>query len=289
MGIFFLLLAISISQIVLVSIVPRPSNLPSTPLNTPQTFGKLNKTASLTRSAFNPKNGVLQLNYTINDGANANANYLDISQISFTAIADHGGNNIIAYYIPTSPNTIVVQFKNLNPNFNYLTVTAHDKGINTTMVEAPSSYSSFASSTAKPKQTDKANQGLFTINRDKITVSSSIGFDSQKQLSIAEYNTKISHETEVIEQNQKAIETYKKGIEQQNDLISGMEKQQATTNDSTLQTSIDNERGTLTQIRSKIGEAKANIDHANDQINEYEKAIHRIENGESQLPKSKKI
>ncbi|MCK8606429.1 hypothetical protein LNP18_09985 [Leuconostoc citreum] len=45
-------------------------------------------------------------------------------------------------------------------------------------------------------------------------------------------------------------------------------KKQATTNDSTLQTSSANERGKLTQIRSKIGESKANIDHANSQINE---------------------
>ncbi|MGR8809935.1 hypothetical protein [Leuconostoc citreum] len=66
-------------------------------------------------------------------------------------------------------------------------------------------------------------------------------------------------------------------------------KKQATTNDSTLQTSSANERGKLTQIRSKIGESKANIDHANSQINEYEKEIHLIENVESQLPKSKQI
>lgn len=287
--IFFLFVGVAVSSVVLVSVVTRPSNMPSTPLNTPKTFGNLNKSATLTQSKFNPKNGVLQLHYTINEGSDANNSYLDISQISFTAIADRGGKKVTAFYIPTSPNTMVVQFKDLNPKFNAVTLTAHDKGINTASVEAPSSVISSSSSATKKTNSVKANEGKFIVNRDKLTQSNSLTFANQKQLEIEEYQTKISAQRQVISLNEKAITSYQKGIDQQNDLIKGMEKQQANSTDSTLQTSIDNARHTVTQIRSKISDAQNNISHSRDQIQEYNKIISRVKNGHTQLPKGKKI
>ncbi|WP_349550030.1 hypothetical protein [Leuconostoc pseudomesenteroides] len=287
--IFFLFVGVAISSVVLVSVVPRPSNLPSTPLNTPKTFGNLNKSATLTQSKFNPKNGVLQLHYTFNEGADTNNSYLDISQISFTAIADRGGKKVTAFYIPTSPNTMVVQFKDLNPKFNAVTLIAHDKGINTSSVEAPSSVISSSSSGSKKTNAVKANEGKFIVNRDKLTQSNELVFANQKQLEIEEYQTKIFAQRKVISLNEKAITSYQKGIEQQNDLIKGMEKQQANSTDSTLQTSIDNARNTVVQIRSKISDAQNNIGHAREQIKEYNKTISKVKKGHTQLPKGKEI
>ncbi|MCK8605767.1 hypothetical protein LNP18_06565 [Leuconostoc citreum] len=284
---FFVLVAVS--SVILVSVVPRPSNLPSTPLNTPKTFGNLNKSATLTESKFNPKNGVLQLYYTINEGADTKNTCLDISQISFTAIADRGGKKVTAFYIPTSSNTMVVQFKNLNPKFNAVTITAHDKGINTAAVEAPSSYSSSSSSSLKNSNSVKANEGKFIVNRDKLSLSNELDFLNQSQLEIEEYHLKIANQRNVIKLNETAITEYQKGIEQQNDLIKGIEKQQANSTDDTLQNSIDNARNTITQIRSKISDAQNNISHSREQIQDYIKTISRVENGHTQLPKGKKI
>jgi hypothetical protein len=140
-AIFSLFILIAFSTTVMVNITPRPSNLPSTDLNTPVSFGTLNKTASLTKSVFNKNNGVLELHYTISDGAVSDQDLVDISKIKFTAMTDHGGNQVTGRVVPTSNNTLVVQFKNLSHNFNAVTLTAHDKSINTATVEAPSSVS----------------------------------------------------------------------------------------------------------------------------------------------------
>ncbi|RDG16257.1 hypothetical protein DQM12_00985, partial [Leuconostoc mesenteroides subsp. mesenteroides] len=117
-GIFSIFVMIAFGATVLVSITPRPSNLPSTELNTPVSFGTLNKTASLTKSVFNKNNGVLELHYTISDGSVSDQDLVDISKIKFTAMTDHGDNQVTGRVVPTSNNTVVVQFKNLSHNFN---------------------------------------------------------------------------------------------------------------------------------------------------------------------------
>ncbi|RDG14832.1 hypothetical protein DQM12_04165, partial [Leuconostoc mesenteroides subsp. mesenteroides] len=117
-AIFSLFILIAFSTTVMVNITPRPSNLPSTELNTPVSFGTLNKTASLTKSVFNKNNGVLEPNYTISDGAVSDQDLVDISKIKFTAMTDHGGNQVTGRVVPISNNTLVVQFKNLSHNFN---------------------------------------------------------------------------------------------------------------------------------------------------------------------------
>lgn len=282
-GLFFSFAAL---LTILVSVVPRPSNIPSTPLNTPVSFGTLNKSATLTQATYNPKNGVMSLHYTIADGSEASQNYVDISQVKFTAITDHGGDQVTGKYIPTSNNTVVVQFKNLSHKFNAVTVTAHDKSVNTSAIEAPSSSSIATSSSKKNKQTKNDDLGKFTINRDKVSVSNTLTAVSQNSLEISEYQNKIKGENSVIAKNEKAIIQYQKAIDQEEDAIKNYQKQLADSSDSTTQTSIETARGNITQIRSQIGDAQNNISRAQSQIADFEKTISRVKAGHSRLPKA---
>lgn len=65
LSIFGSLIFVAFAATVAVRVTPRPSNIPSTPLNTAVTFGSLNKTATLTATKFNEKNGVMALRFTI--------------------------------------------------------------------------------------------------------------------------------------------------------------------------------------------------------------------------------
>ncbi|CUW06017.1 hypothetical protein [Leuconostoc gasicomitatum] len=288
-AIFLSFVFVAMATTVGVIITPRPSNLPSTPLYTAVPFGTLNKSATLTKSVFNEKNGVLELHYTIYDGGESNQSFVDISKVYFTVIADRGGQLVTAKSVPTSNNTVVVQFKNLSHNFNAVKVTAHDKDIDTATVEAPSSV--IASSSSSNKSVAKSSQdlGLFIINRDKVTHSNAITTTSQKALELSEYQRKVSDEKKVISKNMTAIESYEKAITQQNETIKNYNKQltETTTNDS--QTSIDKARDTLKQIRDKIGDAQQNIIRGKTNIAEYQRTITRVESGTNVLPNPTEI
>ncbi|GDZ84788.1 hypothetical protein EFN63_01465 [Leuconostoc citreum] len=288
--IFGIFMLVAVSVTILVSVVPRPSNIPSTPLNTPMPFGSMNKSATLAKSAFNPKNGVLELHYRIANGGDSKNQFVDINNIYFTAIADTKGRKVKGYYIPTSNNTMVVKFTNLSPKFNVVTVTAHDKNINTNKIDAPNSASAIASSSNATKASQsEINQGKFTVNRDKVSYSNTLRDASQRTLTIEEYQDKIANQNEVIGKNKQAIASYQKAIEQQTDAIKELAKQQVNTTDSSLQTSIENARSSITQIRSQISEARNNIGNAKTKVETYEATIKQVKKGHSQLPKTKEI
>lgn len=287
--IFGIFVGVSTLLTMMVNVLPRPSNIPSTPLNTSVSFGTLNKSATLTESIFNEKNGVMELHYTITDGSQATQNYVDINQIKFTAEADHGGDQVTGKYIPTSSNTVVVQFKNLSHKFNAVTVTVHDKSVNTADIDAPSSSSLASSSSNKNQSKSNNNLGKFTINRDKVTRSNSLVARSQMSLEIAEYQNKIKSENTVISKNKKAIIAYNKAINQENDAIKNYQKQLNDSSDSTIQTDIENSRNNITQIRSQISDAENNISQSQDKISNFEKTISRVKAGNSQLPKPTKM
>ena len=261
-GIFSLFILIALGTTALVSITPRPSNLPSTGLNTPVSFGTLNKTASLTKSVFNKNNGVLELHYTISDGAVSDQDLVDISKIKFTAMTDHGGNHVTGRVVPTSNNTLVVQFKNLSHSFNAVTLTAHDESINTAIVEAPSSVSSDSSSAKKTNENSNTSSGKFIINRDKVSKSNTLTFATQKELEVSESDVKISAQQKLISKNTNAIVEYQKAIDQQQDSIKKYQKILAQSDDSESQSSINNARDTITQIRTQVSDAQNNIQRA---------------------------
>ncbi|GEK61004.1 hypothetical protein LCI01_06400 [Leuconostoc citreum] len=284
-GIFILFVLIAFGTTLLVTITPRPSNLPSTELNTPVSFGTLNKTASLTKSVFNKDNGVLELHYTISDGAVSDQDLVDISKIKFTALTDHGGNQVTGRVVPTSNNTLVVQFKNLSHNFNAVTLTAHDKSINTAIVEAPSSVVADSLSTKKKTANSSTTSGKFIINRDKVSKSNTLTFATQQELEVSESDAKILAQQKLISKNTKAIVEYQKAIDQQQDSIKKYQKILAQSDDSGTQPSIDNARDTMTQIRTQISDAQKNIQRAKTNISQYQKTKKQVEDGKSLLPK----
>lgn len=284
-GIFSLFILIAFGTTVMVNITPRPSNLPSTELHTPVSFGTLNKTASLTKSVFNKNNGVLELHYTISDGAVLDQDLVDISKINFTAITDHGGNQVTGRVVPTSNNTLVVQFKNLSHNFNAVTMTAHDKSINTATVEAPSSVSAESSSAKKTTANSNSASGKFIINRDKVSKSNTLTFATQKELEVSESEAKIAAQQKLISKNTNAIVEYQKAIDQQQSSIKKYQKILAQSDDSDTQTSIDNARDAITQIRTQISDAQKNIQRAKTNISQYQKTKKQVQEGKSLLPK----
>lgn len=284
-GIFSLFILIAFGTTVLVSITPRPSNLPSTELNTPVSFGTLNKTASLTKSVFNKNNGVLELHYTISDGAVSDQDLVDISKIKFTAMTDHGGNQVTGRVVPTSNNTLVVQFKNLSHNFNAVTLTAHDKSINTSTVEAPSSVVADSSSAKKTSANSNTASGKFIINRDKVSKSNTLTFATQKGLEVSESEAKIAAQQKLISKNTNAIVEYQKAIDQQLSSIKKYQKLLAQSDDSDTQTSIDNARDVITQIRTQMSDAQKNIQRAKTNISQYQKTKRQAQEGKSLLPK----
>ncbi|MFT8841107.1 MAG: hypothetical protein ABF933_02035 [Leuconostoc citreum] len=284
-GIFSLFVLIAFGTTLLVTITPRPSNLPSTELNTPVSFGTLNKTASLTKSVFNKDNGVLELHYTISDGSVSDQDLVDISKIKFTALTDHGGNQVTGRVVPTSNNTLVVQFKNLSRNFNAVTLTAHDKSINTATVEAPSSVIADSSSTKKKTANSSTVSGKFIINRDKVSKSNILTFATQQELEVSESDAKISAQQKLISKNTNAIVEYQKAIDQQQDSIKKYQKILAQSDESGTQTSIDNARDAITQIRTQISDAQKNIQRAKTNITQYQKTKKQVQEGKSLLPK----
>lgn len=284
-AIFTLFILIAFGTTVLVSITPRPSNLPSTELNTPVSFGTLNKTASLTKSVFNKNNGVLELHYTISDGAVSDQDLVDISKIKFTAMTDHGGSQVTGRVVPTSNNTLVVQFKNLSHNFNAVTLTAHDKSINTATVEAPSSVVADSSSAKKTAANSNTVSGKFIINRDKVSKSNRLTFATQRELEVNESEAKIAAQQKLISKNTNAIVEYQKAINQQQSSIKKYQKILAQFDDSDTQTSIDNARDAITQIRTQISDAQKNIQRARTNISQYQKTRKQVQEGKSLLPK----
>ncbi|MFK8200456.1 hypothetical protein ACI78M_04900 [Leuconostoc mesenteroides] len=284
-AIFSLFILIAFSTTVVVNITPRPSNLPSTELNSPVSFGTLNKTANLTKSVFNKNNGVLELHYTISDGAVSDQDLVDISKVKFTAMTDHGGNQVTGRVVPTSNNTLVVQFKNLSHNFNAVTLTANDKSINTATVEAPSSVSAESSSTKKTATDTNTASGKFIINRDKVSKSNTLTFASQKELEVRESEAKIAAQQKLISKNTNAIVEYQKAIDQQQSSIKKYQKLLAQSDDADTQTSIDNARDAITQIRTQISDAQKNIQRAKTNISQYQKTKKHVQEGKSLLPK----
>ncbi|MGX4593637.1 hypothetical protein JNUCC76_06820 [Leuconostoc sp. JNUCC 76] len=284
-AIFSLFILIAFGTTVLVSITPRPSNLPSTELNTPVSFGNLNKTASLTESVFNKNNGVLELHYTISDGSVSDQDLVDISRIKFTAMTDHGGNQVTGRVVPTSNNTLVVQFKNLSHNFNAVTLTAHDKSINTATVEAPSSVVADSSSAKKTAANSNTASGKVIINRDKVSKSNSLTFATQRELEVSESEAKIAAQQKLISKNTNAIVEYQKAIDQQQASIKKYQKILAQSDDSDTQTSINNARDAITQIRTQVSDAQNNIQRAKTNISQYQKTKKQVEDGKSLLPK----
>ncbi|MBZ1540600.1 hypothetical protein J6K67_04620 [Leuconostoc mesenteroides] len=284
-AIFSLFILIAFSTTVMVNITPRPSNLPSTELNTPVSFGTLNKTASLTKSVFNKNNGVLELHYTISDGAVSDQDLVDISKIKFTAMTDHGGNQVTGRVVPTSNNTVVVQFKNLSHNFNAVTLTAHDKSINTATVEAPSSVVVDSSSAKKTAANSNTTSGKFIINRDKVSKSNTLTFATQRKLEVSESEAKIAAQQKLISKNTNAIVEYQKAIDQQQASIKKYQKILAQSDDSDTQTSINNARDAITQIRTQVSDAQNNIQRAKTNISQYQKTKNQVEDGKSLLPK----
>ncbi|MCT3048634.1 hypothetical protein, partial [Leuconostoc mesenteroides] len=251
----------------------------------PVSFGTLNKTASLTKSVFNKNNGVLELHYTISDGAVSDQDLVDISKIKFTAMTDHGGNQVTGRVVPTSNNTLVVQFKNLSRNFNAVTLTAHDKSINTATVEAPSSVVADSSSAKKTNANNNTASGKFIINRDKVSKSNSLPFATQKELEVSESDAKISAQQKLISKNTTAIVEYQKAIVQQQSSIKKYQKILAQSDDSDTQTSIDNARDAITQIRTQISDVQKNIQRAKTNISQYQKTKKQVQEGKSLLPK----
>lgn len=283
-AIFSSFVFIAIATTLAVVVTPRPSNLPSTSLYTAVPFGTLNKSATLTKSVFNAESRVLELHYTIYDGGESNQNFVDISKIFFTAITDHGGSQVTARSVPTSNNTVVVQFKNLSNKFNAVTIIAHDKNINTATVEAPSSVVAASASSQKSSPKSNADSGRFTINRDKVAHSSSLSFASQKQLQLTEYDKKIGDEKQVISQNKSAIKSYEKAINQQNSTVKNYERQLAETTKTDSQTSIDNAHDNIQQIRSKIGDAQQNIQKSQANISDFQHTMDRVKTDINVLP-----
>ncbi|MFR4248908.1 MAG: hypothetical protein ACLT1L_03575 [Leuconostoc lactis] len=287
--IFSSLVFVALAATVAVRVTPRPSNLPSTPLNSAISFGSLNKTATLNATAFNEKNGVMQLRFTIFDGNEANQKFIDINNIAFSAITEKGGGNVTASAIPTSNNTVVVQFKNLSPKFNSITVSVADKNINTASIETPSSTSSSSSQQTIGKQSKGQDLGKFVINRDTITHSNTLSFDTQKTLELAEYNRKIKGQKQIISKNESAISEYEKAIKQQENTIKNYQKQLAESTDDDSQTNIDNAREEIKQIRIKIGDAQQNISKSKTNINDFKRIIKRVNAGQSMLPKPRDL
>ena len=289
LSIFGSLIFVAFAATVAVRVTPRPSNIPSTPLNTAVTFGSLNKTATLTATEFNERNGVMALRFTIFDGNESNQKFVDISNIKFTAVTNKGGNKVTARSVPTSNNTVVVQFKNLSPKFNSLTVQVIDKNINTANIEAPSSTSLSSSQAKVAKQNQNQDLGKFVINRDTISHSKTLSFNSQKALQLAEYSRKIKAQRKIIAENEFAISEYEKAIKQQESTIRNYQKQLAENTADDSQTNIDNARDSIKQIRVKIGDAQQNIRQSNANISDFERTIKRVKSGQSILPKPRDL
>ena len=287
--IFSSLVFVALAATVAVRVTPRPSNLPSTPLNTAISFGSLNKTATLNATAFNEKNGVMQLRFTIFDGSESNQKFIDINNIAFSAITEKGGGKVTASSIPTSNNTVVVQFKNLSSKFNSITVNVEDKNINTAIIEAPSSTSSSSSQPAVGKQSKKDELGKFVINRDTVTHSDTLSFATQKTLQLTEYSRKIKDQKKIIAKNEIAISEYEKAIKQQENTIKNYQKQLAENTGDDSQTNIDNAREDIKQIRVKIGDAQQNISKSNTNISDFERIIKRVKAGQNTLPKPRDL
>lgn len=147
-------------------------------------------------------------------------------------------------------------------------------------------------SSSQPKVAKKnQNQdlGKFVINRDTITHSKTLSFNSQKTLQLSEYSRKIKAQKKIIAENELAISEYEKAIKQQESTIRNYQKQLAENTADDSQTNIDNARDGIKQIRVKIGDAQQNICQSNANISDFECTIKRVKSGQSILPKPRDL
>lgn len=278
--------AVSVGTIILANVMPRPSNVASTELNTPVTFGTLGKSAELTKTSFNNKNGVLQMNFVVSDSSVNDEDLVNLKHIKVTAVMDHGGSRVTGKVMPTSNNTLVVQFENLSARFNAVTVNLQDKNIDEGGITTPDNVTA-SSDEKNVKSSDTV--GKFTVNRDKVKTIENLEAEDQIVLAKKEYDHKISAQKELIKSNRNAIAKYNKAIIQNKATIATYMKRTSATdsdNNNSIQDGIKQLDDKIVQDRQQVAQANENISTAKRRIIDYQSTKKSISSGKSILLKA---
>lgn len=278
--IFGLFIATGIGIISYSSLTPRPSNVQSTPLNEAQSFGTLGKSVKLTSRKYNPNTGIMLLAFKFTDNTNSDVPVIDTRKIDVGL----GGDNYyvdgqtMAKVIPTSPDTLDVQFKGIKSSFRAIKVNFKDKSINTEQI-AQATASGDSTSEKTKEDSPKAE---FVINNDKLKVDHNLMFASQEELALEQNTQDILDEQTKIKKNREAIRKIKRGIKEQKNNIEIARKQMETADQNSitnLQTSIDEYKSKIQSARDLIQTTNGNIQSEHDRIislQEYRQKI--IEN-----------
>ena len=284
------LLGIGVAIIVYSMVMPRPSSTVSTKLNQAMAFGNQGANVQLTQKIFNANSGLLELHFKFT----GNTNETTISginmkrfKLSFTGDRYIQSGESEYHIIPTSANTLVVQFEKLKTNFQDVRVLFKDKTIDTADITAATDDRD-----RSVKQANGSDQVATIIvnNDDQLQQDNNRVAKSKKQLVVAQTEANIHEQKRRISKNQTAIKEWKGAIKEQTENINSTRQQMKDmTNDELDQANeaIENYESKTTDLKKDISNAKEDISTEKDKIDQLKKQKMKQQNGQLNVPKLK--
>lgn len=284
------LLGIGVAIIVYSMVMPRPSNTVSTKLNQAMAFGNQGANVQLTQKIFNKNSGLLELHFKFT----GNTNETTISEINMKRFKlSFAGDRYIQngqseyHIVPTSTNTLVVQFEKLKTNFQDVHVMFKDNTIDTADITVATDDRD-----RSVKQANGSDQVATIIvnNDDQLTQDHKRVAKSKKQLVVAQTETNIHEQKRLISKNKSAIKAWQGAIKEQTENINATRQQMKDmTNDELDQANeaIENYESKTTDLKKDISNAKEDISIEKDRIDQLKKQKTKQQHGQLNVPKLK--
>lgn len=284
------LLGIGVAIIVYSMVMPRPSSTVSTKLNQAMAFGNQGANVQLTQKIFNKNSGLLELHFKFTGNTNETTfSEINMKRFKLSFAGDRYIQNGQSEYhiVPTSTNTLVVQFAKLKTNFQDVRVMFKDNTIDTTDINVATDDSDRSVKKAK------ASVQVATIivnNDDQLEQDNKRVAKGKKQLVIMQTETDIHEQRQLITKNKTAIKEWQGAIKEQTENIRSTRQQMKDmTNDELDQANeaIKNYESKTTDLKKSISEAKEDITTEKDKIAQLKKQKTKQQNGQLNVPKLK--
>lgn len=268
------------------AVAPRPSNTVSTKLNTPIPFGNQNKNVQIESNVFNPDTGTLQVGLKFTSASETLVSDINMKRFKLSFDGDRYIKNSESEVniIPTSSDTLVVQFVKLNTKFQDVRINVADKSLDVSSIAAVSE----ASSSSKKNTSDEQIGTVIVNNDSQLIRDNKQPVDTQKTLVLNQTNRKIDEQKSVIDENKSAIKKWHKAITEKTENIRETRAQMSDmTNEEMAQADdlIQTNQSAIGEFNTSISDAKSNIFSAKDKIKTLKKTYTEQQNGRLKVDK----
>ena len=282
------LLGIGVTIIAYSMIMPRPSGTVSTKLNQEMAFGNQGANVQLTEKSFNEDSGLLELHFKFT-GNNNESTLSGINmkryKLSFAGDRYIQSGQSEYHIIPTSANTMVVQFEKLKTNFQDVRVMFEDKTVDTADINIATNESD---SSVKKTQSSDQLATVIVNNDDQLHLNNKLDLKSKKQLVIAQTSDNIQEQQRHIKKDKAAIKKWQTAIDEQEENVKSIHVQMKDMTDDEqdqASESIETYESKITDFKKDISNAKEDISDERNKIQQLEKQKTKQQNGQLNVAK----